>query len=166
MANKAIGTLGTIPSLTVGRQVFTDVSTNLIMLFGCTAGHTAGTPLKSSMRRNGATTAYAVTSAKTYTVQALIVSNGGTGVEGPVQIAQADNDVGIANSGALTNPVYFLNNIANFDFNGGADVSSSLNEKEHTLIFAIAAGKYLACVPGNRATANSRSLVTSFGYEA
>lgn len=100
---KPIGTLGTIETLTVGNRVFTDL-TNLITLGGKATGSNR-TTLRKMGPNSGA--GYAVTALKTLSIYALnVFATGASAVS--AAIGQSDNDVGLDQATALTNPKYFM----------------------------------------------------------
>jgi hypothetical protein len=89
-----------IPSLTVGGRVFTDLSSNLIVLW---ATITASAAVKhSSLRKIGTTAGYTVTSGKTLTVQGcrFLVKTAAAGIS--LVFAYGDTDVSM-NGAAPTN---------------------------------------------------------------
>jgi len=67
---KAIGTLGNIPSITVGGRVFTDLTSLLVL------GAYNGTSTKyATFRKNNTSSGYVVTTGKTLTISALNVQS-------------------------------------------------------------------------------------------
>lgn len=94
-----IGTLGTIPTLTVAGRVFTDLTT-LITLHAIAGGSNYAT-----FRLPNGTSGYQVTTGKTYTVYAaktyLTAAAGWTSMT----IGYGDNDVGQTSAAAPTNLV-------------------------------------------------------------
>lgn len=156
MSSKQIGTLGTIPSITVGNRVFTDLD-NLIILI---AQVTASGQFTSFRKFNG-TAGYQVTAGKTLTVEAFKVT-GGSGTAGnDAGILYGDNDVGYNSVPAPTTPVY----------PGGLSTSPSIARDtmtatatflpEGAINFQVPATKYLTLV------ANAAPCIMYvYGYEA
>lgn len=151
---RAIGTLGTIDSITVGGRVFTDL-TNIITLIGvCTAG--TG---NSSLRLLNGTAGYPVTTAKTLKILAIAVQILGTGATDSFGLGYSDNDVGFGTATAPTNPVYV----------GGAAINQytpagslqSLYEFNYGGGFSIPAAKFVLI----QNAGSSQISVTAYGYE-
>ena len=98
--SKPIGTLGTIPTLTVGGRVLTDLA-NLIELHGYVDGatNTYGTP-----RKPGASAGYTPSGANKFRIVAMrVVAHTTTG---NLYLSYGDNDVGVTSASAATNTVY------------------------------------------------------------
>ena len=130
-----ISNLGTIPTLTVGGRTFTDL-TNLKILVG-----DVSTTNKTTMRVPGATSGYAVTSGKTFVVDVIEFVNPNTTVS-YIQLTYADNDVGVNQTTALTNPVYALSNSSSY-------YTSATVAGSHNIFypnFRVPAGKYITIV--------------------
>ncbi len=123
----------TRPCLVIGGRVFTDISSNLIVISGCTV--TGGR--YSTMGKAGAT-GYAVTAAKTLTIEAVLFAGS---TSNSIKMAYSDNNIGHDSATALTNPVYMANNSsgAYYRFMGNAVGSSDVWHP----YFAIPATKYL-----------------------
>jgi hypothetical protein len=136
-----IGTLGTVPTLTVANRVFTDLGSDFVMLYGAFEGNSTGA--HSTPRLANASSGYQVASGKTLTIYAAkLILNSGTDANG-LSIAYADNDLGIlASNNSPTNPVY----LAGFNQTGAAtcfitfQYAQLLNEVP--LNFAVPATKY------------------------
>lgn len=102
---QAIGTIGQVDSITMAGRTFTSLS-SLIYLYGY--GATAGTLFNCSLRLATGSSGYVVTSAKTFTVQAVRFTSSGMTAGDSAQlnsISQSDNDVGYGTATALTNGV-------------------------------------------------------------
>ncbi len=149
---KAIGTLGTIPTLEIGGVTFTDL-TNLKRL----AIYVSGTN-NSTFQVPAATSGYQVTVGMTLTIRAAKLYQNTT-TQSQVKFAQSDNDVGINTTTALTNPVYFVNSSSAIF--GSSTTAGTQVEME--LFMPIAAQKYFTVDANN---ASGDAIVTAFGYEA
>jgi hypothetical protein len=99
MANKPIGTIGNVPTVTMGGRVFTDLD-NLIYLSGAVP-----TGARCTLRKNNGSAGYQVTTGKTMTIYAAVGFPSTTSY-GNFTLFYADNDVGQSSSTALTNGVY------------------------------------------------------------
>lgn len=102
LAAGPVGTLGTIPQLTIAGRTFTDL-TNLIVLY-CYA-NTAND--YSTCRKANGVAGYQVTSGKTYTISAAKFCNeeGVTATYNSFNIMYGTNDVGFNSSSAPTGVV-------------------------------------------------------------
>lgn len=143
-----------IPTLTIGGRVFTDLS-NLIMLVGCSAGANGN----SSLRKPGASAGYQVPVGKSFRVLAVraTISLAGAATQ---TICYSDNDVGFATATAFTNVVY-----PGGSYDGGTIVfpqAASNTPIEQSMDFTVPAGKYLGCT--NNFSASSIRIQV-FGYE-
>lgn len=146
-----IGTLGTIPTLTVGGRVFTDLST-LITVVGSIV---QATGTNSTCRAPVATAGYQVTTGKTYTIWAAsYVSH----VVGVFQLLYTDNDTGTPGATAFTNPKYYNSDSANPIFITAASVSTVSRE----VFFAVPALKYVSLLTGTGSMVGSCWF---YGYE-
>lgn len=138
---KPIGTLGTIPTLTIGGRVFTDLE-NLITL----AGHAStGGSTESGLKRIGPafSTAYQVPASKALRVLAVKLGIAGNGV---LQLDLGYNDAALTAQvafGALVNPVFASSgtSIRNNSFIS-AKTSPGVLEQDFGEGFLIPAGKY------------------------
>lgn len=143
-----------IPLLQVGNYIFTDTR-NLIVLTGFVNGAGSG---NCTLRAQGASAGYQVTSGKTFQVYAMRVSVAMAGAG--IFILQSDNDVGLATGTVFTNIVYPGGNLNAATVMTG--LSTSTTGSEAYFRFNIAAGKYVSV------TNNAGSLacaVQLFGYE-
>lgn len=149
-----IGTLGTIPTLTVGGRVFTDLTTLIIL-----AGY-QGSNARTTLRVPGASSGYPVTTGKTLTVHAARFSCSNTpGTQGYItQLVQSDNDLGYDSNTSYTNPKYYTA-IANILFNGINNLPPPDKYEIAGLGFTVAATKYLS------ATLTASTTVWAYGYE-
>ncbi len=149
------GTLGTIPTLTIGGYVFADTST-LIQVFGSVTGGGQ----RSTFRKLDGSAGYAP-SGVTFkpkaaicwiTITAAVAQSGG------FTLVYHDNDTGFAsNSTALTNAVYVCGSSAAQLVNSNAQ-----GKLEVPLVgWSIPAGKYHSVEAGTSTT----SGVHVFGYE-
>lgn len=149
---KPIGTIGNIPTITVGGRVFTDL-TNLIQLMN----YVNDTSYATFRAPNG-TAGYAVTASTTLQVKAVIVHPGSTGAPS-ISLGYGDNDVGIGSGAAPTNAVW---NAGSKDIMAvtGRGNTGSVGSQGAVANFNIPAGKYPACY-------SSLGVVHAhiFGYE-
>lgn len=159
---RPIGTLGTIDTLTIGGRTFTDL-TNLISLVGVFAG---STDIYCTFRKSNGSAGYTPSGSNRFQLGALVnqsVSIAATAGDYFV-MAQSDNDAGFPSSTTLTNPVYVAANASLF-INLSQDTTKQTAEFINYFNFIIANGKYLS-IAGNSITgANSRWLLTAYGYE-
>ncbi len=151
---KPIGTLGTIPTLTVGGRVFTDLDTLITLVAKCSGN-------QSTLRKSGAQAGagYPVTALKTLNIYALRIIP--TGATAGGFIGQSDSDSGLSASSALTNPIYFgtESSVATSDILQ-ASGANTITEMAGNPLGKVLAGKYLTI------DANSAGLfVWAFGYE-
>ncbi len=154
---KPIGTLGVITTLTVGGVVFTDLSSNLIVLVGANNNATLG----STLRKANGSAGYPITAAKTYTVQACKAICSAI-TAGTINFGYADNDIGLdAAYSGLTNPKYCGGDA---NWSGIAIPSNAVlgTIMEYAPFFPIPAGKYLFM---NSTAASTNGFIT-YGYEA
>ncbi len=150
---KAIGTLGSVDTITVGDRSFTDL-TNIIILHGITAT----TNGRCTLRKATGSAGYPVTAAKTLHVYAIrVTSTAASEIKGVM--AQTDNDVGMSSATAFTNPVYFAGALT-------VDMGSSLANigASYTLAcdFTVAAGKFLSYDDNNSGQA---AIIVAYCYE-
>lgn len=159
-----IGTLGTIPTITVGGRVFTDLTT--IIILQAYMNSSAATRY-STFRRTSS--GYQVTTAKTLKLHAAKWSGIGTN-SGGFTMGYGDNDVGFSSASAPTNET--------FPFYGSATNSVMLNGRDTTsrepvwdeMAFdpnnpnGFAATKYPFLLNQN-STTNSNVVCQIFGYE-
>lgn len=150
-----IGTLGTIPTLTVGGRVFTDLTT-LKVLHASVSTDTRA----STFRAEGATAGYPVTTAKTLTIAAINIYNI-SGNNGKWRFGYADNDVGFDSATALTNPIHMAASTdTGFNVPGNSATTWANNGYVNPL-FPIPATKYFFVVLSTTST----SQVVAYGYE-
>lgn len=158
-----IGTLGTIPTLTVGGRVFTDLD-NLITLVAQEGA--SATSQNCTFRKVGVTGGYVVPALTTFKLIAIkivsVTATAGANANGNLDILYADNDVGFGTNTAFTNPVYL-----------GGDSSSVVRfqsliatgqSSEFVINFDIPAGKYPA-IAGQFAVTGQEDMVIAYGYE-
>lgn len=157
MASQAIGTLGTIDTVTVGGRVFTDL-TNLIQIIGVITGGGQ----RSCMRKLSASAGYAP-SGVTFkpkagifwvTVTSMVSASGGC------TFAYSDNDSGLAsNSTALTNGVYICGTSAAEMCN--TDLASGGKEEFIMGDWSVPSGKYINV----QASTSTTGVGHLYGYE-
>lgn len=154
MATRAIGTLGTIDSITVGGRVFTDL-TNLIILH---AGLSTGGDF-STFRKASGSAGYQVTAGKTLHIYALDAWANATNVQSSIILLYGDTDVGQTSGSGPTNPVYLAGSTTYqiADYNNGT--GGGIVYKASALDFPIPSTKYVAYLSGNL------SSVVLYGYE-
>lgn len=156
---RAIGTLGTIPSITVGGLVLTDL-TNLIVLAG-----EVFTNSRTSFRLPTASSGYAVTTGKTLKVHAMRLNFQGTGGDA-IFLTYSDNDVGFSSATAFTNSVPYAGTTNRpFPYGSGSQGNAAANTNGSTeysgIYFNVPATKYL----GAQSTATNLSGIQAFCYE-
>jgi hypothetical protein len=154
-----IGTLGTIPTLTVGGRVFTDLSTLITLVTAIQTANRSGT-----FRLTNGSSGYPVTASKTLTVSAMSVisTNQVAGNSaGVASFGYADNDVGVNSATALTTPVYYggsaligLAPVGEPSFGG---------EFQYSVKLVVPAGKYPFAVQDGSANI---LVIHAYGYEA
>lgn len=144
---KPIGTLGTIPTVTIGGRVFTDL-TNLLILQSFT-----GNASRRGTFRLGQTGYQAVNTLTIYALEAHAAS--ATAMQ--FQLAYGDTDLGFDSASALVTPVY--------EFGGYAGT-------RHTTA-AVGVARQFACkhqTPTGKYPAvdflSSSGTVTAYGYDA
>lgn len=147
---KPIGTLGTIPTITVGGMVFTDLSTLIVL------GTLAGSGNRGTFRNTAASSGYSVTSGKTLTIWAIDIVSTQPTSDIEVTLAYSDNDVGFASATAFTNPVYEFG--ATNQFHGLAPAYGSRGS--WATKFPVPAAKY----PGVL-NSNGQASIYAYGYE-
>ncbi len=141
-----IGTLGNVPSLTVGGRVFTDL-TNLIVL---TAAHSAGN--LSTLRLPGASSGYQVPAGKTLKIWAIRQYTTSSYVA-PTSLGYGDTDVGYNSGSTPTNPIYY--SVGANAYTAGATTGIT----ETSLLFSVPTGKYVF-----GSTSGQQGGTTVFGY--
>jgi hypothetical protein len=169
MAN-VIGNLGTIPTLTIGGRIFTDVGSpgsagNLKILIGRPAGATnifSGLLLEGSQ----VATAYQVTNGKSLIIDAEKLTNQ-TATSGDDQVAagQADNALAFPTSSTPTNPIYFISETTTvIELIGMGGGTANGNVVYSNVRGKIASQKYGFC-KGLVGGGNSACLFEAYGYE-
>lgn len=150
-----IGTLGTIPSLTVGGRVFTDL-TNLIILSASTGGSANNV---STLRKFGASSGYQVTTGKTLTIYAIkVISQSSTGEA--LNFGYGDTDVGIrAGTTNPTNAVFAIGDSSNMLISGLSQVGGVT---ELAINLAVPSLKYVFAKAGDTGV----SGFLAYGYES
>ncbi len=141
---KPIGTLGTIDTLTVGGQVFTDLTT-IIGLVAFSNTNTNG-----SFRVPFAAAARVVTSAKTFTVNAVKVWTNSTAQLTQFKLAYSDNDVGMDTATALTNGVYYMTTSVGATMGAQLGLAPNNPAEFGFMMAAVPAGKYITAVFTNQ----------------
>lgn len=149
---KPIGTLGTIPTLTVAGRVFTDLD-NLKILRGRVADSTNS---YGTFREENGSAGYTPSGLNNFRVRAIrVIGDSGSG---DLYFGQSDDDVGASSAGAPTNFVppgnsTVLGLIANLGVRNDIELPSD---------FLVENGKYLSL--SGAATAAS-ATVEVYGYE-
>lgn len=162
MANP-IGNLGTIPTLTVGGRVFTDLTT-IIILGGYCGGSSAQ---KTTARKANGTAGYAVTSGKTLTHYAYrgtaLQYTSSVGSSGLHKLSYSTNDVGMAGNTSFSGQVYMFGD-ATASGVGSAIAAASVNGVyESALNFAVPQNDYTG-MESSSTSAPAGFLL--YGYEA
>lgn len=153
---KPIGTLGVIPTLTVGGWTFTDLTTLIIL-------HAASSNSGDfyTLRKSNASAGYQVTAGKTYTINAVEIAMATVG-SSIYYFGYGDTDVGFVSASPPTNAFY----LANDSTLGGQLLPMALPVGQILgipMIFPIPALKYVFMSPAASAIVGS---ITTFGYEA
>lgn len=152
---KPIGTLGTIPTLTVGGRVFTDL-TNLLVL-----GAYNGTGTKyATFRKNNTSAGYFVTSGKTLTISALNVQSQDTSTStSSVGLGYSTQDVGF---NSASEPSADTFQYGNSGFYVWAFIGNQIPvQSERSTIFTIPA----ASAPFMKSIGSGEVWATVYGYE-
>jgi hypothetical protein len=154
-----IGTIGTIPTLTVGGRVLTDL-TNLITLYApiTTSGH------YTTARQAAASAGYTPSGSKAFKVAAMVpVPNGGASSTN-FGILYGNTDVGFDSASAPTSPIYpggFSTAVQRWGQASSASSGSYVNNFVIPSVdFVVPNGKYLAVVADN---SSCNAMV--YGYE-
>lgn len=151
-----VGTLGTVPSMTVAGRVFTDLTNLKVLVFG--VGSTGN--VRSSFRAPGATSGYTVTSGKTLTIEAISYAAVQATNANDLQIGYADNDTGWFANTAPTNPIYLgATSTAIISFNLGISNNVTVQQLYR---FAIPQNK-IPFIQAN--SANGAVSGFAYGYE-
>lgn len=107
-----IGTLGAIPTITVGGRVFTDL-TNLKILTGTANSGVANYTSLKNASLNATRGVYVVPAAKTFILHAVRwIQNGTTTASALGGLFYGDTDLGETAAGPLTNPVGVVSGVA------------------------------------------------------
>lgn len=144
---ETFGTLGTIPTLTLGQfdqRVITDLST----LFGL-YGAVDSTTSNSTPRKPNDSSGYVVPGGKTFTIKGMSVQfSQAFGGDSSINVGYADNDVSILAAGTPTNRIL----LGRPDLAGGAALvnfglvynSCTVGEEKSVWVdnFVVPAGKY------------------------
>lgn len=99
-----IGTLGVIPTLTIGNRVLTDLTTLIVLHAGLNEG--GGAAIWSTFRKDFATAGYPVTALMTLNIAAAMVLVRVSEATVLAQFGYGDTDVGLASAAAPTTPKY------------------------------------------------------------
>jgi len=152
MANP-IGNLGTIPTLSVGNHVYTDL-TNLIVLHGYAVG-----AHNCTLRKGAASAGYQTTTGKTLTIS-MIHMQQNNGTQGQITLSYSDNDVGLDSSTSLTNGVNVIGSAATPWLSGNTTAGAEFTK---ACSFGVPSQKYTTVVGIN---ASAQTILDAFGYEA
>lgn len=100
---KAIGTLGTVDTITVGGRVFTDLTNLIIIMTSITTASRYGT-----FRKASASAGYTPSGGLTFKFGAIRMIPAGyaAGDSDSCQLLYGDNDVGVNSAAAPTTPVF------------------------------------------------------------
>lgn len=151
MANKPIGTLGVVPSLTVANYVFTDID-NLVTLWASVGGN------NSTLRKTNTTAGYQVPVGKSFKIYAIRFTSG-SAANADLYLNYSDNDVGMGTATAPTNAVYVYDSSTNrLISQGPATISSGI--EVFLGPFVVPAGKYVTLK-----TTAGNGTIQVFGYE-
>lgn len=152
-----IGTLGTIPTLTVGGRVFTDLTT-LIEL----TGFCGNTNTNASLRLYSGSSGYQVTVGKTLTLHAQQISWTTASGSAGFALGYADNDVGMDSGTAFTNPVWRGGTSSNKGIYPTITTGSSGSIYQTAFKVNCIAQKYVAF---NGTSGVGGNYITTWGYE-
>jgi hypothetical protein len=157
MAN-LVGTLGTVPALTVGGQFFTDL-TNLITLYGFANG---AAPVWTTLRKPYGSAGYQVTAGKTLNLQAAIINT---------RVAQATiwSTIGYATADGGVNQISAPAGAVEMIGRDGNDISQFSHEAVGVVQYGfgslpIPATMYPFCVDSLAAT-TVKATICVMGYE-
>ncbi len=152
-----ISNLGTIPTLSVGGRVFTDLTTLIVL-----AGGNLTINRYSTLRKPNGTAGYQVTVGKTLRIDACRIWTTSTGGLCNVGLLYGDTDVGLDSASAPTTAVSYGGSSSVYvGFQGtAASGVESQAPAEITPFFSVVAQKYAAML-SDRAATN----MTAFGYE-
>lgn len=155
-----IGTLGAVPTLTVGGRVFTDLP-NLIILYGkvVTGGRF------TTLRRGNDTAGYQVTAGKTFTIGAIWGTAEVASSQAAINLLYGNTDVGLDSASAPTTPIYLAGDATNViaagvALLGAAGTPNASFSSFPGLDFRVPATKY----PAFKGSAVGTNLVV-YGYE-
>lgn len=151
---RAIGTLGTIDSITVGGRVLTDL-TNLITLIASVDGANN----HCTFRKPNGTSGYQVPGGKVFTVLGIRMEIGNAA--DAFDMGYSDNDAGFATTTAFTNPVFFADAGA-INQHAPAQTVLPIFEMNYGIGFQVLAAKYLFFASG----ATMSNYVIAYGYES
>jgi hypothetical protein len=141
-----------IPSLTVGGRVFTDLS-NLVILMG----HTLGTGNASSLRKPGSSTGYTPPVGKSFRLLALKIITNSSSQSG-IRLLSSTNDIGNNTATSVTGASYIYGDSNNY-FTSGTTPGGFL---EAAIDFTVPFGSYLTILSGG---STSDCFVIAYGYE-
>ena len=153
MANP-ISNLGTIPTITVGSRVFTDL-TNLIILYGYAGTNTACTP-----RKWDGSSGYTPSGATKYVCHAVKCTSFSV-TPARSQFGSASSDVGMDSGSLPSSPVYVAGSSAVQELASGVSGSTGASPYETALYFEVPNTKYAFC---NGTSGIDRSYLL-YGYE-
>lgn len=154
-----IGTLGTIPTITVGGRLFTDIS-NLIIL----TERVLTAARFSTLRKPNSSAGYQVTAGKTLTIEAQqSISSASSASQYEYFLLYGDTDVGQDSAAAPTTPIYVAGEATNTITAGHYEqAASETYVMPVNLItrFQVPAAKYAAF----KAT-SAGTVLWAYGYE-
>lgn len=155
MAGAPVGTLGTIPTITVGGHLFSDL-TNLIIA----AGKLASNNHYTETRKSSSTSAYQVTTGKTLSIGAVenLIDTAAAGTQALI-LLYGDNAVGLDTATVPTTPVYV---------SGSVTISSLCWAASTTGVFSAASNFQVPALkyPSFNHAFNGSSNPRLYGYEA
>lgn len=158
--SQPIGNLGTIPLITIGGAVFTDL-TNLIVA----TAHIVTAARYTTYRKVDASAGYQVTAAKTWRIDAFMLNNPVPGGTANSQLLYGDTDVGLDSASAPTTPKYSGNDsgfitVKSSWGTSGSTMTSPIVPISCNPLFKVPAAKYAAFKSDGGVTGS-----TVFGYE-
>lgn len=153
--------LGSKDTLQLGERAINDLA-NLI-----TVGGQLTSGARTTLRLPNASSGYAVTAGKTFTVVGCTIVNG-SATSALLSLAQTDNDVGQDSATAFTNPVYLYGSVNYLFYRNGSQGGTAPNVGQPSSFFLpkfqIAATKFISINQGSGSAATI--FVQIHGYEA
>lgn len=151
---RAIGTLGSIPTATVGGRVYTDLDNLIYLVTGVSTGGRYAT-----FRTHNGSAGYQVTTGKTLTISS-VVNLSDTSTAYYSLLCYGDNDVGLDSAAAPTTVVRLGGLAAGARAHLTSVGSGNISIPALPLKFQVPATKYPAIY-----SSNADSIMYAYGYE-